>query len=305
MESAAGSAIRRLAQDDPLFPKSLLVLHDPPKALHALGDVSLLGRRLVAIVGSRTPTPYGIRVAYHAAQVAAQAGLVVVSGMARGLDTRAHRGALDAGGKTIAVLGSGVDVPYPRSNRDLYADVLAHGLLLSEQEPGTPPHEGSFPNRNRIIAGLAECLLVVEGKIEGGTANAVRWMAGLGKAVMAVPGRIDDEVARGPNKLISEGAGPYLGPESLLEHFGIQWEQVVEGERRAEAEQLDVLLATAPDLLRAEAAVFDVLAPEPLHVDVIAARTALEAGRLLAALSSLEIKGLAVQLPGKHFALAS
>ena len=242
MESAAGSAIRRLAQDDPLFPKSLLVLHDPPKALHALGDVSLLGRRLVAIVGSRTPTPYGIRVAYRAAPAAAQAGLVVV---------------------------------------------------------------GSFPNRNRIIAGLAECLLVGEGKIEGGTANAVRWMAGLGKAVMAVPGRIDDEVARGPNKLISDGAGPYLGPESLLEHFGIQWEQVVEGERRAEAEQLDVLLATAPDLLRAEAAVFDVLAPEPLHVDVIAARAALDASRLLAALSSLEIKGLAVQLPGKHFALAS
>jgi DNA processing protein len=303
--TAAASTIRFLAQDDPLFPKSLLVLRDPPKALYALGDVALLGRRLVAIVGSRTPTNYGSRVAYRAAQAATQAGLIVVSGMARGLDTRAHRGALDAGGKTIAVLGSGVDVPYPKSNRDLYANVLAHGLLLSEQEPGTSPHEGSFPNRNRIIAGLAECLLVVEGKIKGGTTNAVRWMTGLGKSVLAVPGRIEDAVAQGPNQLISEGAGAYLGPESLLQHYGLDWEQVVEGERRAEVEQLDVLLAAAPDLLAAEAAVFDVLAQQPLHVDVIATRTALDAGRLLAALSSLELKGLAVQLPGKHFALTS
>jgi DNA processing protein len=303
--TAAGSAIRRVAQDDPLFPKSLLVLRDPPKALFALGDLELLGRRLVAIVGSRTPTNYGSRVAYRAAQAAAQAGLVVVSGMARGLDTRAHRGALDSGGKTIAVLGSGVDVPYPKSNRDLYADVLAHGLLLSEQEPGTPPHQGSFPNRNRIIAGLAECLLVVEGRIKGGTTNAVRWMTGLGKSVLAVPGRIEDAVAQGPNLLISEGAGAYLGPESLLQHFGLDWQQVVEGERRAEVEQLDVLLAAAPELLSAEAAVFDVLAEQPLHVDAIASRTALDAARLLAALSSLELKGLAVQLPGKHFALTS
>jgi DNA processing protein len=302
---AAGSAIRRLTRDDPLFPKSLLVVPDPPQALYALGDLSLLARRLVAIVGSRTPTTYGARVAYQAAQAAARAGLVVVSGMARGLDTRAHRGALDAGGKTIAVLGSGVDVPYPRSNRDLYADVRDSGLLLSEQEPGSTPHPGSFPMRNRIIAGLAECLLVVEGKVAGGTSNTVRWTQDLGKHILAVPGRIEDEVAQGPNKLISEGAGPYLGPATLLEHFGLRWEDVVEGERRADAAQLDVLLSASPDLLSAEAAVFDVLVQQPLHVDAIAARTALEAGRLLAALSSLELKGLAFQLPGKRFALAS
>ena len=303
--AVAGSAILRLTRDDPLFPKSLLVLREPPDALYALGDLSLLARPLVAIVGSRTPTTYGARVAYQAAQAAARAGLVVVSGMARGLDTRAHRGALDAGGKTIAVLGSGVDVPYPRSNCDLYADVRDAGLLVSEQEPGTAPHQGSFPQRNRIIAGLAACLLVVEGRVKGGTSNTAEWMLKCGKPVLAVPGRIEDEVAQNPNQLISEGATPYLGPQSLLDQFGVTWEGVEEGERRAAAAQLDALLGTSAELLGAEASVFDVLTQEPLHVDAIAARTALAPGRLLAALSSLEIKGLAVQLPGKHFVLAS
>jgi len=303
--AAAAPAIVRLTRDDPLFPRSLLVLREPPEALYALGDVSLLGRRMVAIVGSRTPTTYGSRVAYQAAQAAARAGLVVVSGMARGLDTRAHRGALDAGGKTIAVLGSGVDEPYPRSNRDLYAGVRAAGLVVSEQEPGTTPHQGSFPQRNRIIAGLAECLLVVEGRIKGGTSNTAEWMLKCGKPVLAVPGRIEDEVAQNPNQLISEGATPYLGPHSLLDQFGIPWDGVQEAERRAEAAQLDALLGTSAELLGAEAAVFDVLTAQPVHVDAIAARTALEPATLLAALSSLEIKGLATQLAGKHFALAS
>ena len=298
-------ALDRLERHDGRFPKSLLLLREPPEALWAIGDLALLGGRMVAIVGSRTPTPYGARVAYDAAHAAARAGLVVVSGMARGLDTRAHRGALDAGGKTIAVLGSGVDVPYPLSNRDLYADVRAAGLVLSEQEPGSTPHQGSFPRRNRIIAGLASCLLVVEGKVKGGTSNTAEWMATLGKPILAVPGRIDEAMAENPNQLISEGATPYLGPQSLLDLFGLRWEGVRDAERRAEAQQLDALLADRPDLLRAEAAVFDVLSGAPSPLDAIAARTSLEPAALLAALSSLEIKGLAVQLPGKNFVLAS
>jgi DNA processing protein len=297
--------IRMLRPDQPGFPLALLAVRDPPRVLYARGDLGLLGAPLVAIVGSRRPTPYGTRVAYQAAQAAARAGLVVVSGMARGLDTRAHRGALDAGGRTIAVLGSGVDVPYPASNRDLYADVLASGLLLSEQEPGSSPHAGSFPRRNRIIAGLARCLLVVEGKASGGTSNTAGHMLATGKPILAVPGRIEDEVAEGPNKLIRDGAGIYLGPEDLLSRFGLHWDSVVETERRAEAAQLDAFLAESPELLRAEAAVFDLLAAEPVHVDALAARSALDAGTLLAALSSLELKGLAVQLPGKRFRLAA
>jgi len=302
---AAATGIRRFTPDDAIYPKSLLLLDNPPKALYALGDVSLLARPLVAIIGSRTPTAYGCRVAYEAGQAAARAGLVVVSGMARGLDTRAHRGALDAGGGSIAVLGSGVDVAYPRSNSDLHLDLQARGLLLSEQEPGSSPHPGSFPLRNRIIAGLAQALLVVEGKALGGTTNTAKQVHALHKPVLAVPGRIDDAVAEGPNQWIRDGATPYLGPQDLLEPFGLHWQGVVDAERRADAVQLDALLADSRDLLAAEAQVFDALRAEPIHVDAIAARTRLDAGTLLAALSSLELKGLAVQLPGKHFRLAA
>jgi len=303
--AAAPPAVRVLERDDPAFPKSLLVVQPQPARLYALGDVSLLGRAIVGIVGSRTPTPYGLRVAYAAAQAAARAGLVVVSGLARGLDARGHRGALDAGGKTIAVLGSGVDVAYPKRNRDLYDDILRSGLLLSEQEPGTDPLPGAFPKRNRLIAGLARCLLVVEGRITGGTRITSRLMMDMGKLVLAVPGRIEDEVAGGPNLLLMEGATIYRGPDDLLAPFGLEWNAVEKRERKAAADAIGDLFSSESSLLAAEARVFDLLGAEPLHVDAIAERTRLDAGTLLAALSSLELKGLAEQLPGKHFRLAA
>ena len=297
--------IQVLERDHPSFPKSVLLLEKPPERLYAIGDLTMLEGRRVGIVGSRQPSAYGIRVTYDAAKAAARAGLVVVSGLARGLDARAHRGALDAGGKTIAVLGGGVDICYPLSNRDLYDEVRAKGLLLAELVPGTHPRPEHFPRRNRIIAGLVEYLLVVEGKIRGGTSNTVEWMTKLGKHVLAVPGRIDEVTAESPNKLISDGATVYRGPEDLFGAYGIQADAVEARERRELAAQVELAFAAEPDLLGAEAKVFDLLGEQPVHVDEIAERTALDAGTLLAALSSLEIKGLVVQLPGKQFSLAS
>ena len=301
----AAGEVQVLERDHPRFPKSVLLVEKPPQRLYAIGDLGMLEGRRVGIVGSRHPSAYGIRVTYEAARAAARAGLVVVSGLARGLDARAHRGALDAGGKTIAVLGGGVDVCYPLGNRDLYDEVREKGLLVSEFEPGVRPLKHFFPRRNRIIAGLVEYLLVVEGKVAGGTSNTAKWMLDLGKHILAVPGRIDEETSQSPNKLISEGASVYRGPEDLLGAYGIAVEALAERERREAAAQVDLALGSEPDLLDAEAKVFDLLAPEPLHVDTIAERTALDAGTLLAALSSLELKGLAVQLPGKQFVLAS
>jgi len=304
VSGAPAGEIQVLERDHPCFPKSVLLVEHPPERLYALGDLSMLEGRRVGIVGSRQPSAYGIRVTYDAAKAAARAGLVVVSGLARGLDARAHRGALDAGGKTIAVLGGGVDVCYPLSNRDLYDEVRARGLLLSEIEPGTRPLAWHFPKRNRIIAALVEYLVVVEGQVAGGTSNTARWMLDLGKHILAVPGRIDEATAESPNKLISEGATVYRGPEDLFDAYGIATDEVEARERRELVAQVDLALGGEPDLLGAEAKVFDLLAAEPVHVDVIAERTALEPGTLLAALSSLELKGLAVQSPGKHFALA-
>ena len=344
-----------LTPDDPLYPKSLLLLRDPPKVLYARGDLSVLDLPIAAIVGSRQPTNYGIKIAYEAAREAARAGIVVVSGLARGLDGRAHRGALDAGGQTIAVLGCGFDVAYPRQNLDLLETIPAHGLLLSELPPGTRPTQWSFPARNRLIAALAKCLLVVEGQQAGGTNNTAWWMLQLNKPVLAVPGRIDEPVAAGPNGLIWDLATPYLSPADLLGQFGLAWDcgaaqfeaypgamvrdprgsagprrapcvpsdrrgaagatgeqrRALEG-RGANGEQASPRPALDADALEAfgefaaaEATVFDLITPDPVHVDRIAERAGLAHGTLLAALSSLEIKGLVTQSPGKLFRLAS
>jgi DNA processing protein len=299
-----------LHPDDARYPAGLRVLAKPPDVLYARGDLSVLDRPCVAIVGSRHPTSYGIKVAYEAAREAARAGLVVVSGMARGLDARAHRGALDGGGRTVAVLGCGFDVPYPVENLDLLEAVPRNGVLLSEAAPGTRPSKWSFPARNRVIAALAECLLVVEGKAKGGTSNTVQWMNAIGRSVLAVPGRIDELVAEGPNQLIQAGAWPYLTPQDLLSRFGLQWDGAPATDAtaarapRPEAPE-PVFLAAISGLAKAEAQVFDVLTPEPLHVDRLAERAALDHPTLLAALSLLEIKGLIVQVPGKRFQLVS
>jgi DNA processing protein len=299
-----------LRRDDARYPAGLNVLAEPPAMLYARGDLSVLDRPCVAIVGSRRPTSYGIKVAYEAAREAARAGLVVVSGMARGLDARAHRGALDGGGLTIAVLGCGLDVPYPRENLDLLEAVPRRGLLLSESAPGTRPSKFSFPKRNRIIVALAKCLLVVEGKSKGGTSNSVQWMNAIGRTVVAVPGRIDEPVAEGPNELIQAGAWPYLTPQDLLAWYGLQWDgaprngDATSPARRPAPPDPDFLAALS-GLARAEAQVFDVVTPEPVHVDRIAERAGLDHPTLLAALSSLEIKGLVTQVQGKRFQLAS
>ncbi len=302
--SAPAREIQVLEREDPRFPKGVLLVESPPQRLYAIGDLAMLEGRRVGIVGSRHPSNYGVRVAYEAAGAATRAGLVVVSGMARGLDARAHRGALDAGGKTIAVLGGGVDVCYPLGNRDLYDEISERGLVLSEFAAGVRPRPEFFPQRNRIIAALVEYLLVVEGKIKGGTSNTADWMLKLNKHVLAVPGRIDEDAAGSPNLLISQGATMYRGPEDLLAAYGISLDAVEARERRELAAQVDMVFASEPDLLDAEAKVFDLLAAEPIQVDAIAERTGLDAGPLLAALSSLELKGLAVQLPGKLFALS-
>ncbi len=354
--SDGGPATYTLRLGDPRFPKRLLTIRPQPKVLFACGDLGVLDQPIVAIVGSRHPTRYGIKVAYEAAREAARAGLVVASGLARGLDARAHRGALDGGGKTIAVLGCGFGVPYPRENVDLLETIPQNGLLLSELAPGSRPTRWSFPARNRIIAGLTRCLLVVEGRAKGGTSNTVRWMQERNGTVLAVPGRIDEPVAEGPNRLIQDGAWPYLSPQDLLDQFHLTWDGGAQpggatyptepgagesrspaGPRRApcersepsdrrraagvagepawslngaegtpefEALESDVLEALS-GLAQAEATVYDLVTPDPVHVDRIAERAGLAHGTLLAALSSLEIKGLVTQLPGKQFRLAS
>jgi len=294
----AGS--RRLDPEDAGFPRAVLRADPPPKALWAQGDLGLLDQPAVAIVGSRHPSPYGVQTAFELARDLAQAGVVVVSGAARGLDARAHQGALAGDGGTIAVLGTGIDVDYPPENAALIADVRARGLVLAELPPGTGPRPWTFPARNRLICALAGCLVVIEGKAKGGTSNSVDWATQLGLPVAAVPGRIDEPQAEGPNLLLQQGAHVILDADDVLELIGLP--PRAERARRTDAAARHRARA---GLGGAEATLYDLLTTRPVHVDVLAERSALAPGTLLAALSSLELQGLARQLPGKHFALAA
>lgn len=293
-------APRRIASEDAAFPRGVLRAVPQPEALWAEGDLGLLVPPAVAIVGSRTPSPYGIQTAFDLARDLAEAGVVVVSGAARGLDARAHEGALAAGGRTIAVLGTGIDVVYPPENAALIATIRRKGLVLSEFGPGVRPRPWTFPARNRIICALARCLVVVEGRAKGGTSNSVEWASQLGLPVAAVPGRIDEPLAEGPNLLIQQGAHVVLSADDVLALMDLPVRAT--RERRAQAAGAHRARAA---LTGAEATLYDLLTTRPVHVDVLAERSALQPGLLLAALSSLELQGLARQLPGKHFALAA
>ena len=206
------------------LPDSIRDLSNPPAGLWCVGDLSLLEGspdRLVAIVGTREPTPYGLRMASWLAAACAQAGLVVVSGMARGVDVAAHRAALEAGGQTIGVQGTGVDVPYPVAHRTFLAEMGRRALVVSEVEPGTRAFPGCFPRRNRIIAALCRVTLVVEAGFKSGAVNTATQALELGRVVAGVPGRIDDPTAAGVNLLIRDGAQVITDVEDLLGLYGL------------------------------------------------------------------------------------
>lgn len=206
------------------LPDCLGEVSTPPAGLWCLGDPELLARApdgLVAIVGTREPSSYGDRTAARLAGAAARAGLVVVSGLARGIDAAAHRAAVESGGKTIAVLGTGVDVPYPTGHRTLHELVQNNGLVLSEVEPGTRAFKGCFPRRNRIIAGLAKVSVVVEAGFKSGAINTASQALDLGRVVAAVPGPIDDPRSAGANLLIRDGAQVITQVEDLLTLYGL------------------------------------------------------------------------------------
>ncbi len=208
-----------LLPTDPGFPPLLRESPEPPTCLFAQGKLHALERPAVAVVGSRDHSAYGAEVCRGVARAAAQAGLAVISGMARGLDAVAHAGALDASGLTIGVLGNGLGVIYPTANRRLYQQVAERGLLLSEFPPGERPNAGSFPRRNRLISGLARVTVVVEAAISSGALQTVACALEQGRDVMAVPGPITSPVSAGTNRLIRDGAAPLLELDDLLAHF--------------------------------------------------------------------------------------
>lgn len=223
--------IEVLVESDARYPDRLRELHDPPPVLFARGRLELLEEPALAIVGARRPTAYGRDAARVLAYGVARSGLVVVSGAARGIDGVAHEAALDAGGGTIGVLGCGIDVVYPREHIQLQERMANQGLLLSEFAPGEPPKQYHFPRRNRIIAALAQGVLVVEASNRSGSLITVNHATDLGREVLAVPGPIGRELSAGTNELIRDGAAVVLGVEDILATLGISAPKVLTPER--------------------------------------------------------------------------
>jgi DNA processing protein len=266
----------------------LRTIPESPAVLFAKGNFDVLKGPAVAIVGSRTHTRYGAEACRHFASSLARVGLVVVSGMARGLDAIAHSACLDAGGGTIGILGNGLGVVYPAANRALYDRVGAEGCLLTEFPPGERPHAGSFPRRNRLISGLAEVTLVVEAREKSGTLITVDCALAQGREAMAVPGPINSPMSVGCNRLIQHGAKPALGPRDVLEEYGL-----------AAEDRPSVRIPH--NLTPEERQLLDLLEMGVEHVDDLVRRLERSAGEASAALTSLEIRGLVRQEPGKIF----
>ena len=286
---------RVLLPSDSEYPDLLRQIGEPPPVLFALGRLELLGRPVAAIVGSRDHTPYGGEVARLVSWHVGAAGVVVVSGMARGLDAVAHAAGLDAGGGTIGVLGNGLGVVYPAANRRLYDRVAADGLLLTEFPPGERPNAGSFPRRNRIISGLARVTVVIEAATGSGALITAESALDQGREVMAVPGPITSPQSAGTNRLIRDGAQPLLEPADLLAHFP-------DAVPPACPPALPAGLSPLPeDLGPAECAVADLLGADTISLDQLIGRSGLRPAEVLAALSALEIAGVVEQDPGHRF----
>ena len=288
-------SIQVLTWEDEAYPRRLREIDQPPPVLYLLGTLTPEDEWSVAIVGTRRMTVYGRQVAGELAAFLARQGITVVSGLARGVDRIAHEAALQAGGRTIAVLGSGVDRIYPPEHFRLAEQMQAHGAVLSDYAPGTPPDSVNFPPRNRIISGLTLGTVVVEASQESGALITASFAANQGRDVFAVPGSIYAPQSKGTNRLIQDGAHPLLAFEDILEV--LQLEQV------QEKQEARTLLKPDPLVSAAEANLLHILADEPQHVDEICAQSGLPIEQVSATLTLMELKGMVRQVGGMNFSL--
>jgi len=278
-----------VAWDDPDYPQALLEIGDPPPALFAQGRRELLARPAFAIVGSRNATAQGCADAEAFAAALSAAGFAIVSGLAQGIDAAAHRGGLRHAGGSIAVIGTGPDRVYPAANRDLAHDLAERGLVLSEFAPGTPPMKQNFPQRNRLVSGLARGVLVVEATLSSGSLITARLAGDQGREVFALPGSIHSPFSKGGHRLIREGAKLVETAQDILDELGVS-----------------ASAATAPPIapvtrVRGDVdagAVVEALGYDPADVDTLVARTGLPAAAVAAALTALLLDRQVAALPG-------
>jgi DNA processing protein len=312
-EKMAAAGARAITLGEPGYPQALREIFDPPILLYARGRVDLLQSLMMGVVGTRRPTPYGLAVSERLSADLAHAGLTIVSGMARGIDSAAHKGALAAGGGTVAVLGCGADVVYPSENRKLAAEIAAKGLILSEFPMGAVAFPQNFPIRNRIISGMSLGVMVVEGAQYSGSAITAKLAMDQGREVFAVPGNITSKASWGPNLLIKQGARlvqdwndviSELPAESRRHLIERGREKLLGGTgESAGSSQASLLNDPGNELGRTARAALEVLRVDSaIHLDDLLEKVQdISPSELIAALFELEMQGLVKQLPGKNF----
>jgi DNA processing protein len=283
---------------DPLYPSRLRAIHDPPPVLYVTGRLAVEDRQAVAIVGSRRPTTAGRLLTERLGRELAAAGFTVVSGLARGIDAAAHRGALSAGGRTVAVLGCGIDVTYPPEHAALRTEIEASGAVISDLPLGAPPHGGHFPKRNRIISGMSIGVVVTEAGIPSGSLITARLGLEQGREVFAVPGAVGTETSRGPHSLIKQGAKLVEGVEDIIEELLPQLEPAFRARLRS---RTPAPPGRGPALSEDEAAVYALFSQEAIHIDDLILRSGRMPGDVSGLLLSMELKGLIRQLPGHSY----
>src|SRR5437867_8845052 len=302
---------------DERYPELLRAIYDPPAVLYCDGSVEPGDRQAVAIVGSRQATPYGLRITETLAGELSALGFTILSGFARGIDAAAHRAALAVGGRTIAVLGCGLDVDYPPGHASLHAEIAGSGAVLTEFAPGTPPRATNFPRRNRIISGLALGVVVVEAAEDSGSLITARLALEQGREVFAVPGPIDVPTSQGPHGLLKQGATLVETVDDIVEELLPQLETVrtplIDPLHLKSTGCPDCMAAGAgkrrsfapkpPDLSPEEQVVLRVMGREPRHLDDLTEQSRLPAAEVARILLGLELKALVHQLPGQQYCL--
>ncbi len=292
LERVAAAGVDILCLDDATYPRLLREIPGAPPLIYVRGILGEADDWAIAMVGTRTPTTYGREAAFHLSSNLARAGVTIVSGLALGVDTLAHEAALQAGGRTLAVLGCGVDLPYPERNRRLAGRIIEQGALISDYPLGTLPVAANFPPRNRIISGLSRGVLVVEAGERSGALITVSFALEQGRDVFALPGPIFSRQSAGCNQLIRDGAALIRSAEDLLSELALTSVGI----------QHEVRTAIPDD--PAEAAVLKLLSHEPYHIDELSRTAGLSAHAAAAALALLELRGLARQPVPLHYVLA-
>ena len=293
LKKAESHGARILTYSDPAYPRLLKEIHDPPMVLYIKGNDIPDNRTFIAVVGSRNATQYGLKAAEKIGQGLARRGLGVASGMAMGIDSSSHWGCLEGKGFTVAVLGTGIDIIYPPSNRKLYDQIAMKGAIISEFPMGAPPVPNNFPMRNRIISGLSRGTVIVEATKNSGSLITASLALEQGRELFAVPGSINSFKSIGCHYLIKQGAGLIENADDILEALGMNYPGIPKTDTFKETPLVP--------MDEAETALYNIIGDYPIHIDQIARDNKMEPGEVSSLLMKMELKGIVRQLPGKMF----